>query len=155
YSLGVVLYELLTGKTPFDGETPVEIAMKHLSTTPKPPSKLRPDVPRELDMVVMRALAKNPDHRYQSADEMEGDLERVARGATVSAPTADTAPQVLRRPAAAAAVTSATAATMIAPPPASATGAVPPTVAAEEEEFQEGGDRPLWPWLVAVGFVVA
>src|SRR5213082_3196148 len=49
YSLGVVLYELLTGKTPFDGETPVEIAMKHLSTPPKPPSKLRPDIPPELD----------------------------------------------------------------------------------------------------------
>ncbi|HYX12629.1 MAG TPA: Stk1 family PASTA domain-containing Ser/Thr kinase, partial [Candidatus Acidoferrum sp.] len=156
YSLGVVLYELLTGKTPFDGETPVEIAMKHLSTTPKPPSKLRPDVPRELDMVVMRALAKNPDERYQSADEMEADLERVARGARVSATTADTATQVLRRPAAATAVASATAATMIAPPPASATGAVPPTVVAEEEEYEEGGaDRPLWPWLVAVGFVVA
>ena len=156
YSLGVVLYELLTGKTPFDGETPVEIAMKHLSTTPKPPSKLRPDVPRELDMVVMRALAKNPDERYQSADEMEADLERVARGARVSATTSDTATQVLRRPAAATAVASATAATMIAPPPASATGAVPPTVVAEEEEYEEGGaDRPLWPWLVAVGFVVA
>jgi eukaryotic-like serine/threonine-protein kinase len=153
YSLGVVLYELLTGKTPFDGETPVEIAMKHLSTTPKPPSKLRPDVPRELDMVVMRALAKNPDERYQSADEMEGDLERVARGARVSATTVDTATQVLRRPAAAAAAASATAATMIAPPPASA--APPPAVVAEEEEYAEGGDRPLWPWLVAVGFVVA
>src|SRR5439155_14061744 len=147
---------LLTGKTPFDGETPVEIAMKHLSTTPKPPSKLRPDVPRELDMVVMRALAKNPDERYQSADEMEADLERVARGARVSATTSDTATQVLRRPAAAAAAASATAATMIAPPPASAAGAVPPTVVAEEEEYEEGGaDRPLWPWLVAVGFVIA
>jgi serine/threonine-protein kinase len=153
YSLGVVLYELLTGKTPFDGETPVEIAMKHLSTTPKPPSKLRPDVPRELDMVVMRALAKNPDERYQSADEMEGDLERVARGARVSATTVDTATHVLRGPAAAAAAASATAATMIAPPPASA--APPPAVVAEEEEYAEGGDRPLWPWLVAVGFVVA
>jgi serine/threonine-protein kinase len=153
YSLGIVLYELLTGKTPFDGETPVEIAMKHLSTAPKPPSKLRPDVPPELDMVVMRALAKNPDDRYQSADEMEGDLDRVARGARVSATTVDTATQVLRRPAAAA-VGAATAATMIAPPPSAA--AVPPAVI-EEEEFDEHGeaDRPLWPWLVAIGFVIA
>ena len=118
YSLGIVLYELLTGKTPFDGETPVEIAMKHLSATPQPPSKLRPDIPPELDMVVLRALAKNPDDRYQSADEMEADLERVARGASVAATTVDTATQVLRRPAAAAtAATLATAATMIAPPP--------------------------------------
>src|SRR5881398_1972740 len=71
YSLGVVLYELLTGKTPFDGDTPVEIAMKHLSSAPKPPSKLRSDVPPELDKIVLRALAKDPNDRYQSADEME------------------------------------------------------------------------------------
>jgi serine/threonine-protein kinase len=157
YSLGIVLYELLTGKTPFDGETPVEIAMKHLSTAPKPPSTLRPDVPRELDMVVLRALAKNPDDRYQSADQMEADLERVARGARVAAATEDTATQVLRRPAAAAAAAAgaATAATMIAPPPATAADAPPPPAVVDEEEYQEGGDRPLWPWLVAVGFVIA
>ncbi len=156
YSLGIVLYELLTGKTPFDGETPVEIAMKHLSTAPQPPSKLRPDIPPELDMVVLRALAKNPDDRYQSADQMEADLERVARGARVSAATVDTATQVMSRPAAAAvAATSATAATIIAPPPSSAARDAPPPLVDEEEEYQEGGDRPLWPWLVAIGFVVA
>jgi serine/threonine-protein kinase len=158
YSLGVVLYELLTGKTPFEGETPVEIAMKHLSTVPKPPSKLRPEIPRELDMVVLRALAKNPDERYQSADEMEADLERVARGASVAAATVDTATQVLRRPAPAA-VESATAATMIAPPASAGTRVLPPPpVVAEEEEYEErrgGPHRPIWPWLVAIGFVVA
>jgi serine/threonine-protein kinase len=155
YSLGVVLYELLTGKTPFEGDTPVEIAMKHLSNAPEPPSKLRPDIPRELDMVVLRALAKNPDDRYQSADEMEADLERVARGARISATTSDTATQVLRRPAAAAAAASATAATMIATPPSAAAADVPPTVVEEEEMYEEGGERPLWPWLVAAGFVIA
>ena len=155
YSLGIVLYELLTGETPFNGETPVEIAMKHLSTAPQPPSKLRPDIPPELDMVVLRALAKNPDDRYQSADEMEGDLDRVARGARVSATTVDTATQVLRRPAAAAVVAAeaATAATMIATPPAAAAAAVPPAVVEDEQE--EESDRPIWPWLVAIGFVVA
>src|SRR5215467_3330508 len=91
YSLGIVLYELLTGKTPFEGDTPVEIAMKHLSATPQPPSKLRPDIPRDLDMVVLRALAKDPDDRYQSADEMEGDLERVSRGAGVAPATRESA----------------------------------------------------------------
>src|SRR5262249_20589911 len=65
-----------------------------------------------------------------------------------------TATQVLRRPPAAEAAAAATAATMIAAPPASA-APPPPPVVAEEEEFQEGGDRPLWPWLVAVGFIVA
>src|SRR6201989_2440820 len=94
YSLGVVLYELLTGKTPFEGDTPVEIAMKHLSNTPTPPSELRQDIPPELDMVVLRALAKDPDSRYQSADEMEGDLDRVARGLPVAAATVDTRAQV-------------------------------------------------------------
>jgi serine/threonine-protein kinase len=156
YSLGVVLYELLTGKTPFDGETPVEIAMKHLSTAPKPPSKLRPDIPPELDMVVLRALAKNPDERYQSADQMEADLERVARGASVSAATVDTATQVLRRPATAVvAAEAATAATMIAAPPPAARDAPPPAVVEEDAYEEDGGDKPLWPWLVAIGFVIA
>ena len=154
YSLGVVVYELLTGKTPFDGETPVEIAMKHLSTEPKPPSKLRPDVPPELDKVVLRALAKDPDDRYQSADEMEADLERVARGAPVSAATAAT--QVLRRPAPAA--PDSTAATMIAPPARTRTRDLPPPPpVVEDEEYAERGgpERPVWPWLVAGAFVIA
>ena len=86
YSLGIVLYELLTGDGPFTGDTPVEIAMKHLSAVPEPPSDAAArTIPRELDLVVLRALAKDPDDRYQSAEEMDADLERVARGAAVSA----------------------------------------------------------------------
>jgi serine/threonine-protein kinase len=153
YSLGVVLYELLTGKTPFEGETPVEIAMKHLSNAPKPPSKLRPEVPPALDKVVLRALAKDPDDRYQSADEMEADLERVARGAPVSAATAATQVMRVSPPAAA---TESTAATMIAPPSGTRARDVPPPVVVEEEHVEAGGpERPLWPWLVAAAFVVA
>ena len=149
YSLGIVLYELLTGETPFDGDTPVEIAMKHLSTTPRPPSQIRRDVPRDLDMVVMRALAKDPAARYQSAEEMEADLERVLRGARVAASTADTATQIMRIPAGA-----DTAATMIAPP--AATSAVGyPGVVREEVVEEEGRERPIWPWLVAALFVIA
>ena len=78
YSVGIVLYEMLTGTVPFKGDTPVEIAMKHLSQTPEPPSALRPDVPRDLDCVVLRALAKDPAERYQRAEEMDADLDRVA-----------------------------------------------------------------------------
>jgi eukaryotic-like serine/threonine-protein kinase len=143
YSLGVVLYELLTGQTPFDGDTPVEIAMKHLSATPRPPSQLRHDVPRDLDMVVMRALAKDPAARYQSAEEMEADLERVLRGAAVAAATTDSATMLMRAPAAA--MVADTGATMIVPRGATGQGDV-----GDEEERH----RPWWPWLVAALFVI-
>ena len=73
YSVGVVLYELLTGQVPFTGDTPVEIAMKHLSEVPKPPSELRADVPPDLDMVVLRALAKDP---ARALPERRGDGRR-------------------------------------------------------------------------------
>jgi serine/threonine-protein kinase len=150
YSLGIVLYELLTGQTPFDGDTPVEIAMKHLSAIPRPPSQIRRDVPRELDMVVLRALAKDPADRYQSADEMEADLERVLRGAPVAAATSDSATQIMRVPPSDALAD--TAATMIAPRGAAA--AYPGTVV-EEEIYEDERDRPRWPWIVAALFVIA
>ena len=115
YSLGVVLYELLTGTVPFSGDTPVEIAMKHLSQTPEPPSKRRAGIPRELDMVVMRALAKDPADRYQSADEMEADLDRVARGVGIAPETEAAATQIMRSPVTIPGPLAATAATMITP----------------------------------------
>src|SRR5262249_9479091 len=61
YSVGIVLYEMLTGAVPFTGDTPLEIAMKHLSTVPEPPSARRPEVPHDLDSIVLRALAKRPE----------------------------------------------------------------------------------------------
>src|SRR5262249_32949315 len=97
YSVGIVLYELLTGAVPFTGTTPLEIAMKHLSEIPRPPSRLRPEIPPDLDRVVVRALAKNPDERYQSAQEMEEDLARVERGLPVSDETAEAATPALPR----------------------------------------------------------
>src|SRR5438309_2984529 len=89
YSVGIVLYEMLTGRVPFVGDTPLEIAMKHLSAIPTPPSELRPDIPHDLDLVVLRALAKDPEDRYQSAEEMSADLTRVAAGGSVTDETAD------------------------------------------------------------------
>ena len=69
--------------------------MKHLSAIPDPPSKLRPEISHDLDAVVMRALAKDPDQRYASAEEMDADLARVARGASVSHETEEAMTQVL------------------------------------------------------------
>jgi serine/threonine protein kinase len=85
YSLGCVLYEMLTGRPPFTGDSPVAVASKHVLEQPIPPSRINPDVSSALDAVVMRAIAKNPDNRYQSAAEMKEDLERARQGLPVLA----------------------------------------------------------------------
>lgn len=85
YALGVVLFEMLTGRPPFSGETPVSVAYQHVSETAGVPSASNPDVPPELDAIVMRALQKNPGNRYQTAEEMRGDLLRFLSGLPVGA----------------------------------------------------------------------
>src|SRR6202167_1585152 len=76
YSVGVILYELLTGVVPFEGESAVAIAFKQVSATPRPPSELNPALPPSLDAVVLRALAKDPAQRYADADELIAALQR-------------------------------------------------------------------------------
>jgi beta-lactam-binding protein with PASTA domain/predicted Ser/Thr protein kinase len=144
YSVGIVLYELLTGTVPFNGETPVEIAMRHLSDTPQPPSIKRAEIPPDLDMIVLRALAKNPDDRFQTAAEMDAELERVAQGAGVTTETADAATAVLSGTAL------STAPTAITPPRR------PPTRERPSYRYAEppARRRPFWPWLLALLLVV-
>ncbi len=85
YSLGVALYEMVTGRPPFSGDSPVMVASKHVLEQPTPPSKVNADVSPELEAVIMKAMAKNPDNRYQDADEMRADLERARLGQGVQA----------------------------------------------------------------------
>ncbi|HEY7874326.1 MAG TPA: Stk1 family PASTA domain-containing Ser/Thr kinase [Actinomycetota bacterium] len=85
YALGVVLYEMIAGRAPFTGETPLAVAYKHVREDPVPPSGVNPEVPKALDAITMKALAKNPDNRFSSATEMQADLERFLGGQKVHA----------------------------------------------------------------------
>jgi serine/threonine-protein kinase len=86
YSLGCVLYEILTGEPPFVGDSPVAVAYQHVREDPVPPSQKHAEISPELDAVVLKSLAKNPDNRYQTAAEMRADLVRVHSGEQPDAP---------------------------------------------------------------------
>ena len=85
YSLGVVLYEMSVGRPPFTGDSPVAVASKHVRDMPALPREVNPSVPPALEAVVMKAMAKNPDDRYSSAEELRADLLRFADGRPVEA----------------------------------------------------------------------
>ena len=96
YTLGVVVYEMLTGRVPFDSDTPVGLLVHHLHTTPVPPDELRPDlgIPPSVSGLLMKALQKNPEQRFRNADEMliaittlEGQIQRVQEAGTVQTET--------------------------------------------------------------------
>jgi serine/threonine-protein kinase len=86
YSLGVVLYEMLTGRPPYTGDSPMSVAFQHVSTEAPLPSSLNPDVSQSLDAVVAKAMRKDPAGRYQTADEMRADLLSVLKGEEVGMP---------------------------------------------------------------------
>ena len=79
YSLGVVLYEMVTGRLPFDADTPVSVALKHMQEKPKEPIEVNPNVPKAVNKIIMKALQKDPNLRYQSATEMLTDLNRALK----------------------------------------------------------------------------
>lgn len=144
YSTGCLLYELLTGRPPFVGDSPVAVAYQHVREPAQPPSAYDPDVPPELDAIVMKALTKRVEDRYQSAAAMRADIERYLAGHAVQAPPVAAAP---------------TAPVAAAPAPYAATTgshtAVGLPVVAEEEPRRR---RAWWIWgllLVLLVFLIA
>jgi len=136
YSTGCLLYELLTGRPPFTGDSPVAIAYQHVRENPIPPSRVDPEIPPWADSIVLKAMAKDPGDRYQSAGEMRNDIQRALQGMPVAAPTRLDAYQGTRR------MGSATQM-------AGATSAIPPYDYGPAEEPPGGGGRKKWPWVVA------
>jgi predicted Ser/Thr protein kinase len=150
YSVGCCLYEMLTGTVPFRGATPVAIAYRHVREDPAPPRLLNPDIPPSLEAVCLKAMAKRPENRYQTAAELRADLERARAGQRVAA-----------GPAAAGAGTAAMATTMLPPlagyPDGGATSAMGGTVVAgraARHAEPPPARRRWWLWvLVPLGVV--
>ena len=151
YALGVVMYEMVTGKLPFDGDNPVSIAMQHVHDHPAPPRSIVPDAPENLEAVILRSLGKHPIERYLTAQAMLDDLGRVQDGLPVSAPAAYTeeATQVIS-PAAAAAAASGMQATQIR-------RRVPDESAFAPEPYYDEPPRrqSVWPWILVIVLILA
>ncbi len=139
YSTGCLMYELLTGRPPFTGDSPVAIAYQHVRENPVPPSVVDPEVPHWADAIVLKAMAKDRNDRYQSAAEMRMDIQRALSGMPVAAPTRmDTYPRTQQMG----------SSTMMASP----TTAVPPYDYAEDE--MDGGPpsrrSKVWLWILGL-----
>ena len=137
YSTGCLLYELVTGHPPFTGDSPVAVAYQHVRENPVVPSSENPAIPRSLDSIVMKALAKNPMNRYQSAGEMRTDLLRALADRPVEAE---------------AVLTDAERTQYISklPPGAVPPGAVVPMSADGDDEDDGEGKRRAWLWAALV-----
>ncbi|HKG17939.1 MAG TPA: Stk1 family PASTA domain-containing Ser/Thr kinase [Solirubrobacteraceae bacterium] len=154
YAIGILLYELLTARVPFEGDSPVTIALKQVSEAPVPPSAYNPAVPQELDAVVLRALEKDPAERFADADEFITALQSVRAGLTVPAGQSTA---VFGALGAAYPATAPTDAAVAPVPPAAMTDDELAAAAYPAEpltmEPEPPHDRRWVPWAVAAGIV--
>ncbi|MFI6504973.1 Stk1 family PASTA domain-containing Ser/Thr kinase [Nonomuraea typhae] len=134
YSTGCVLYELLTGQPPFTGDSPVAIAYQHVREEPIPPSQIDREIPPWADAIVLKAMAKDPAHRYQSAQEMRGDIQRAMSGMPVDA-------QTMAVTGYAGATRTLAATTQAGGPATGRTSAIPPYEYGDTEHGGRGGRR--------------
>ena len=88
YALGVVLYEIVTGQVPFEAETPLAVLLKHVNDPLPPPRQIKQDLPESVERVILKAMAKSPEDRFQTADEMVDALHRAVAGVAIAAPVA-------------------------------------------------------------------
>ncbi len=162
YSVGVVLYELVTGRVPFDAEAAVTIALKHVSEAPVPPTTVTPAVPIELEQVILWALNKDPAHRPADADQLIHALEQ-ARAAILAGSLGQRTADMAALPIAAVGLLDAPAAAAYgAGPPAQtpldADGDGVPVVPGDESappEEEPSRQRPWWPWLLLLALLLA
>jgi beta-lactam-binding protein with PASTA domain/tRNA A-37 threonylcarbamoyl transferase component Bud32 len=153
YSTGCLLYELLVGRPPFVGDSPVSVAYQHVRETPLPPSQLDPEISPEIDAVVLKALAKDPSERYQTAREMKDDITRLLNGQQTTAEQATTA--VVSMAAGAMAATAYDDATHVATPPTFVPPAGPDEVEEEYAEEEEPGKRRVGLAILITALIVA
>jgi eukaryotic-like serine/threonine-protein kinase len=159
YSIGIVLYEMLTGRVPFDGESPVTIALKHVSEAPVPPSQINPDIPSALEQVVMWALNKDPADRPADADQFIMALEQVRDA--LAAPAGETTASMRAIAAGGALIPAAGYPHTGVVPASEAAGAYHGAVGVayngdrlDRYDDDDRNDRrkgsPVWPWVVAL-----
>ncbi|MEB2289134.1 MAG: protein kinase [Anaerolineae bacterium] len=155
YALGIMLYEMVLGQLPFSGDTPYTLMYKHFNDAPPPPHLANPDLDPAVEAVILRALAKNPDDRYQSAEELAEDFVTALRAGPTrprSAPAPDMERTVLGEEAV---PTRASAPPEHATPPASPTQAAPPPPPAPPSAppARRGGLNPLVIGVAALGVI--
>ncbi|HUZ54750.1 MAG TPA: Stk1 family PASTA domain-containing Ser/Thr kinase [Streptosporangiaceae bacterium] len=145
YSVGCLLYELLTGRPPFTGDSPVAIAYQHVRENPIPPSRVDPDLPAWADAIVLRAMEKDPADRYQSAADMRSDIQRALSGFPVAAAMPMTQSYAGPGPG------TRRLDTMGQTQLQGQTGSLPPYgYGPQDTGGRPRRRRPVWPWVVAV-----